>query len=354
MPTDKQVPPGSRVAVIGAGVAGIMAASTLKQAGVEVDLYEKEERAGGHLNRWHHLFPGREEASLVREGYLQQLREHSLSLMLSAEVKAIVREPEGPAGGRFRVTTAAGDSRDYGAVLLATGFRLFDAALKEEYGYGIYPRVLTSPELEQRLSPRGAGLDTETGPPKRVAFVHCVGSRDAKVGNRYCSRVCCITGVKQAMAVRERYPGCEVINFYMDLRMFGSGYEELYQEAQEVHGVNFIRGRVSEAAKTLGGAIQVKAEDTLLGRPLKVTVDWLVLLVGMEPSLSAELLASLALESDQAGFVASRDKFLQPGQSSADGVFLAGACGGPASLPESVNQARAAALSVITYLNRKG
>jgi heterodisulfide reductase subunit A len=160
--------------------------------------------------------------------------------------------------------------------------------------------------------------------------------------------------VKQAIAVRELYPECEVLNFYMDLRMFGKGYEELYQEAQEKYGVTFIRGRVSEAASTISGAIQVKAEDTLLGVPLKVEVDWLVLLVGMEPDLQTIRLAdTLGMQRDSSGFLNGSNVFLFPGCSSLEGVFMAGSCTGPASIPESVHQGRAAAVSVVQYLSRK-
>jgi len=154
--------------------------------------------------------------------------------------------------------------------------------------------------------------------------------------------------------VKELYPDCEVMNFYMDLRMFGLGYEELYQEAQEKFGINFIRGRVSEAAPTFDGAIQVKAEDTLLGRPLKVKVDWLILLVGMEPDkMTAQLADSLGVETGSSGFFEGENKFLKPGCSKVEGVFIAGACTGPSSIPDAVNQGRAAAVSVLEYLSGK-
>ncbi|HNZ68507.1 MAG: FAD-dependent oxidoreductase [Prolixibacteraceae bacterium] len=342
------VNPKKRVAVVGAGVAGIAAAVALKRAGVDADVYEKESGPGGHLTRWHALFPGRENAATVLQGFLNEVKENRLDIRTGTLVTDIRKE-----NGLFRVTTGSGECSEYGAVLLANGFRLFDAARKEEYGYGIYPRVITSPDLEKRMEDPATGLLIHNQAPKKVAFVHCVGSRDAKVGNRYCSKVCCISGVKQAIAVREQYPSCEVMNFYMDLRMFGSGFEELYQEAQEKYGINFIRGRVSEAAPTLDGSIQVKAEDTLLGCPLKVTVDWLILLVGMEPGIPGSLHDSLGLERDDAGFAGCRNKFLLPGYSSVDGLFLAGACAGPATIPDSVNQGRAAALSAIHYLNGK-
>lgn len=334
-----------RVAVIGAGVAGMSAAIALKRAGVEADVYEKESDPGGHLSRWHALFPGREDAATLLGGFLHDVKENGLEVRTSTTVSGVERE-----NGRFRLTTTSGESAGYSAVILANGFTLFDASRKEEYGYGIYPRVITSPDLEKRMEDPETGLLISNKAPERVAFVHCVGSRDAKTGNRYCSRVCCITGVKQAISVKEQYPDCEVMNFYMDLRMFGSGYEELYQEAQEKYGINFIRGRVSEAAMTIDGRIQVKAEDTLLGRPLKVSVDWLILLVGMEPGIPGSWLESLGVEPDMAGFGGSRNPFLLPGHTSAKGVFLAGACAGPASIPDSVNQGRAAALSVIHYL----
>jgi heterodisulfide reductase subunit A len=338
-----------KVAVVGAGVAGIAAATVLRKLGIETDVFEKEESPGGHLKKWHALFPGRNEAPAVLEGLLKDIESNGLSLRLNSEVTGMTRE-----NGAFRIMTSNGADTAYTAVVVAGGFTLFDASRKEEYGYGIYPRVITSPDLEHRFNDGGEGLLIQGKHPGRVAFVHCVGSRDAKVGNHYCSRVCCITGVKQAIAVKEAYPGCEVINFYMDLRMFGSGYEELYQEAQEKYGITFIRGRVSEAAQNMNGTVVLKAEDTLLGRPLKVTADWLVLLVGMEPDTGTGRLANgVGVGYDQAGFLEGNDKFLKPGVTSAEGVFIAGACGGPASIPEAVNQGRSAAFSVLRYLNGK-
>lgn len=127
--------------------------------------------------------------------------------------------------------------------------------------------------------------------PSRIGFVHCVGSRDEKVGNYHCSKVCCVTAVKQAIEVREILPECEVFCFYMDMRMFGPFYEELYRESQEKYNVNYIRGKVSEAALTINGRISVRVEDTLAARPLKMEVDMLVLMVGIEMAKTGTLLA---------------------------------------------------------------
>ena len=120
--------------------------------------------------------------------------------------------------------------------------------------------------------------------PKTIGIVHCVGSRDEKVGNFYCSKLCCVTAVKQAIEIREHLPESKVFCFYMDMRMGGAYYEELYREAQEVWGVNFIRGKVSEASESINNKLVVKVEDTLAGRPLKMELDMLVLMAGMEMS----------------------------------------------------------------------
>ena len=117
--------------------------------------------------------------------------------------------------------------------------------------------------------------------PRRIGFVHCVGSRDEKVGNRYCSKVCCATAVKQACEIKQQFPDAVVYCFYMDLRMFGRGYEDMYLEAQKKYGVIFVRGRVSEVSEDKDGHLFVKAEDTLSGKPLRVTLDLLVLMAGM-------------------------------------------------------------------------
>jgi heterodisulfide reductase subunit A2 len=337
------------VAVVGAGVAGISAALALKESGVEVEIFEKETSPGGHVNQWHTLFPDRESASEL----ITRLAEETLSLHISIRTGTEVVSVE-KSNGHFTVTTRQGMPEKFRAVVISSGYQLFDASLKEEYGYGRYPYVITSADLEKRFDQGEEALHVGGKKPGKVAFVHCVGSRDAKAGNLYCSKVCCITGVKQAMAVKKLYPECEVLNFYMDLRMFGMGYEELYQEAQEKYGINFIRGRVSEGAPTRSGAIQVKAEDTLLGVPLRAEVDWLILLIGMEPApQTVQLTATMAMQRDSSGFLRRQDPLIKPWNTREEGVFIAGACCGPASVPESVTQGRAAASAVLNYLSRK-
>ena len=188
--------------------------------------------------------------------------------------------------------------------------------------------------------------------PKRVGIVHCVGSRDEKVGNLYCSKLCCVTAVKQAIEIREHLPESEVFCFYMDMRMGGALYEELYREAQESWGVNFIRGKVSEAGETIDGRIVVKVEDTLAGRPLKMDIDMLVLMAGMEMSDGGrKLAAGSGLKTGENRFFLTADHHYGNNISNLDGVFLAGTCVAPMNVTETISHARAAVSEVMDYFN---
>ena len=238
-------------------------------------------------------------------------------------------------------------------MVVATGFTLFDARLKEEYGYGIYDNVVTSADLEQMFN-RGEVSLTSGNRPRRIAILHCVGSRDEKVCQRHCSKVCCVTGVKQAIELKELFPEADVFNFYMDIRMFGPGYEEMYRRAQLEHNVHFIRGRISEVSPTIDNRLQIKAEDTLTGRPLKMGIDMLVLLIGMRSNdMNPSLVAESGLRSQGSGFMQPKDSFLGNVESNVEGIFYAGAITAPKNVGESLNEGTAAALASIKWINRE-
>jgi heterodisulfide reductase subunit A len=253
--------------------------------------------------------------------------------------------------GAFEIITSKGITIQARSIVIATGYDIFDARKKEEYGYGIYDNVITSAELETLFS-EGKKITTRDGKtPKRIGFIHCVGSRDEKVGNRYCSKVCCVTGVKQAIEIREMLPECEVFSFYMDLRMYDRNFEELYYEAQQKWGVNFIRGRLSECAENPDHSLVLKTEDTLTGRPLKMTVDMMVLLAGFVPRPETKQLAhmlGLGIGSD--GFLLSADEHFKDNCTAIPGVFIAGAVKGPACIVNTMADARATATEVGGYL----
>jgi heterodisulfide reductase subunit A len=241
-----------------------------------------------------------------------------------------------------------------GAIIVATGFDPFDANLKPELGYGTYPNVITTLEFERLSSASGPtkGKITLNGPePKDVVFIHCVGSRDQTVGNPYCSRVCCMAVAKQAHLAREKLPDARVTVFYMDVRAFGKGFEEFYDRVRE-EGAIYRRGNPSEIYKR-GDKLVVRAEDTLLGEPVEVEADLVVLAVGMVPRVDAEEVAELLrLPRSGDGFFLEAHPKLRPVDTVVEGVYLAGCCQGPKDIPDAVAQAKAAASSAIVLMAR--
>ncbi len=330
-----------KIAVIGAGPAGIEAASLLATQGLEVVIYEKEGQPLHNLTDKAYLFPNFADAQEVSKEILAKLSTPRLTLKADTEVTQL--QPQAATNG-WLVNGEA-----YNAVLLATGYSTFDAHRKEELGYGIYPGIHTSLEMEKMLR-EGKIVNTIGDTPRRIAFLQCVGSRDEKVGNHYCSKLCCVTAVKQAIEVKKLMQQCEVYVFYMDLRMWGQHFEELYLQAQSDYGIKFIRGRISEAGGTFDRKVQIKAEDTLMGRPLKLTVDLFVLMVGMEASRGTRNLGMQTAIGGDYGFVQSVDPHIADNLTAQSGLFVAGSCKRPMTLTDSLIDARSAAYEVLKHL----
>lgn len=327
-------------------MAGLAAAGALAGFGAETVLFESEESPAGHVKDWAKLFPDRRAAPEVT-GHLTEALGDAVEKRFGSPVTSVK-----PIGGVFEVRAQGNDPLLVHAVVMATGFDLFDASRKEEYGYGIYHNVITSAGLEEAFR-SGRPLLTSSGKtPGRVALIHCVGSRDEKAGNLYCSKVCCVTAVKQAIEIREQLPECEVFSFYMDLRMFDRHFEEMYIEAQKKWGVTFIRGRLSECAENPDHTLVIKTEDTLAGRPMRITVDLVVLMTGMVPRRSTgPLAASLGLNTGSDGFLLPHDGHFAANATTIPGVFLAGTGKGPAGIAESIADGRSAATAAWKYLN---
>lgn len=332
------------VIIIGGGVAGMEAAKQLSGQDIEIILLEKQTQLGGHLVDWDRLFPNRRDSHEVLD-YLTRGISAQTTVNLGSEITAIRKE-----GNAFQVTLSDGKVFSGDAVLLACGYDLFDARKKEEYGFGIYENVITSAELEIFLRKNKQANLFEGIQSKRVGIVHCVGSRDEKAGNLYCSKLCCITGVKQAIEIKELLPDAEVFCFYMDLRMFDRGFEETYFEAQQKWGIHFIRGRLSEASENPDQSILVKVEDTLTGLPLKMSVDLLILLVGFVPRKETRDIAQkLGLPEGEDGFLIPQDIHTGSNKSNVPGVFLCGTLKGPGSIENTISDARAASLEIINF-----
>jgi heterodisulfide reductase subunit A len=262
------------------------------------------------------------------------------NIFLNTEIYSINRLKD-----RYNLILSNGVTVSTRYILITTGFELFDASKKEEYGYGIYNHVITNADLEQWFNGH-SDERIDSSSINSVGFVHCVGSRDEKAGNTQCSKVCCITAIKQAMEIKEMYPNSQVYCFYMDLRLFGKKYEDFYTKAQRDYGIHFIRGRVSEVGENIEGKVVVKAEDTLSGRPIRVTLDLLVLMSGMACCKDSSLASSLGLSIDSDKFLKSSDNILHITSSPKKGVYYAGACTGPKTVPETLAEARSAVLEI--------
>ncbi len=330
----------NKVVVIGGGPAGMAAAGKLQDFGYDVVVIEKKAEVGGHLNKWYKVFPDFTDASEIVANLKQDLgRTRILN-------NATVTRIEGSAPN-FKVTASTGEEIDAEAILVATGFKHFDATFKEEYGYGIYDNCITSVELDAML--KAQSVKTRNGKaPKKVAMVHCVGSRDEKVNNNYCSRVCCTNGIKVAIEIKQQNPDCEIYCLYMDIRVFGRGYEELYRTSQQNYGVQFLRGRLSEAGEKNDGSLLLRLEDTLTAKPMRLTVDLLVLMVGMEGNAELADVAGLTVGCDR--FYATAHQQYANNASHRKGIFLAGAATGPKAIMESITDGRSAAAEIASFL----
>ena len=333
------------VIVIGGGVAGMQCAAELATQDINVTLIEKDSDIGGKVRGWHKLFPTFTPADEVLSGLRHKMAITS-NITIKTGCQATKITPH-------KVTLSSGEEFSCDAVVIATGYTLFDARIKEEYGYGIYDNVITSADLEEMFN-KGDVRMKDGSTPRRIAILHCVGSRDEKDCQRHCSKVCCVTGVKQAIELKQLYPAADVFNFYMDIRMFGPGYEEMYREAQQRYNVHFVRGRISEVSPNIDNRLQIKAEDTLTGRPLKIGVDMLVLLIGMRSNdLNVSLQDDSGLRRQDSGFMQSKDSFLHNTESNVEGIFYAGAITAPKNVAEALNDGATAALSVTAWLNKQ-
>jgi len=246
---------------------------------------------------------------------------------------------------------------EVGTIIVSTGFDLFDATKKPEYGYGEFSNVVNIGEIERMLSSAGPTQGNIVRPsdlqkPKKMVYIQCVGSRD-ELTNNYCSRVCCMTAIKQARMIRDK-TGIDIYVFYIDLRTFGKGYEEFYESTAKA-GVTFIRGRVGEILQDDETQnLTVRGEDTLLGKPIQLTnVDLVVLSTGVVASASTDSVAhALNLSLSPDGFLLEAHPKLRPVDSFNDGIFVAGMVQGPKDIPDTVAQAKAAASGAMALMGR--
>ena len=336
----------NKVLIIGGGPAGLEAARSAAELGGEVILLEKRERLGGTPDRenyaklTHHW---RDASEAMGELAAAVTGNANVQVKYQAEVK----EMSGSAGN-FNVKIEAGgvaESLDAGAVIIATGFQHFDPGRATQYyNYYSFPDVITLTDLEKMLKEHNVVRPSNGAAPKKIAFIQCVGSRDRQIGNEYCSKVCCGIASKQAIELREQLPDSRVMIFYIDMRMYGYWENEIYWKAQEQHKVNYVKGVISEVLKK-GDQLLIRGEDTTMSRPMEVTMDLVVLSVGMEPSAGTRAIAQLmGVTQNKFGFIeAGGAGGLDTVATSVPGIFVAGAAAGPADLSDSISMAGLAA-----------
>ncbi len=343
--------------VVGGGIAGIQAALDIADAGFQVYVVERQARLGGRVAQLFKTYPTMESVADLLHPRIERLLAHPrVKVLTESQVIEV-----GGYYGNFEISVQAGGGSEpemidltVGTIVVATGHDLFDPHLKPELGYGVYPGVITSLEYEQLISedgPTGGELLVEGKKPEDIVFIQCVGSRDRQLGRPYCSRICCMYTAKHAYVAREKAPDADVSVFYMDIRAYGKGFEEFYDEVRE-SGVFYRRGSPSEIIKR-GDKLIVRAEDTLLHQAIEVPADLVVLAVGMQPNAGTAGVATLLRLSNSAdGFLAEAHPKLRPVETAVAGVYLAGTCQGPKDIPDTVSQASAAASAAMVPLMR--
>jgi heterodisulfide reductase subunit A len=247
---------------------------------------------------------------------------------------------------------------EVGAIIVATGFDLYDKENMAEYGFGKYADVLDGLQFERLCSASGPTQGQILRPsdhkePKEVVFIQCSGSRDPENHCAYCSKICCMYTVKHAMLYKHHVHDGQAYIFYIDIRSGGKGYEEFVQRAVEEDGVVYLRGKVSKVFEE-NGKIIVWGVDTLTGKHIEIAADMVVLAQAMRPSKGAQELAKkLKLALDKDGFLAEAHPKLRPVESVTSGMFLAGAAQAPKDIPEAVAQASGAAAKAIAILSQE-
>ncbi|HQL70384.1 MAG TPA: FAD-dependent oxidoreductase, partial [Bacteroidales bacterium] len=240
--------------------------------------------------------------------------------------------------------------------IVATGFKLFDPLKISRYSYGSAKNVITSMQMERQLAPTRP-FHTILRPgdgkvPDKLAYVLCAGSRDDSVGNPICSQICCMYSIKQAQLLMGALPMADITIYYIDIRAFGKGYDEFYEQAVSM-GVRFVKGKIGKITEKPNGNLSLRYEDIATGKLKEADHDMVVLSVGVTANAEAgNLFEGKKLELDVLNYVAQPSPLLSPSKTNIEGVFVAGTATGPKDIPDSILSAGAAAGEAISYLNQ--
>ncbi len=328
--------------VVGGGIAGMQAALSIADHGFPVALVEKQDRLGGNLHWLKNTIEGTDLQALLADTVAQVEKHPKIEVHLETRVKDAFGQV-----GRF-ISTLKTEGKDpftasHGAVVLATGGT---QAATTSFGYGSHPAIVTQKELEIGLAE--AGIDPQK--MSAVAMVLCVDSRQEP--RNYCSRVCCPTALKQALAIKQTSPQTAVYVLYRD--MMTCGFMETYYTRARQAGIIFIPCTVEDKPEinNAGDTLQIRVKDPIIGAPLEIDVDLVVLATGIEPQLPAELAAFYGAHTDSNGFFEPADFKWRPVDALAEGVFGCGIALSPRSVIEAIATAQAAAQRALRILAR--
>ena len=373
--TEPEVEIKDSALVIGAGVAGMTAALTLANQGFKVYLIEKEDKVGGYVRRLYKLYPTMEEASKIIGPIIEAVKNHkNIKLLTSTTVEEVVGYV-----GNFNVIVAKKGEKiplDVGTIIVACGGLNYEP-VKGLYQYGVYDYVITQLQLDQLLR------EGKLGKPERVVMIQCVGARKGEIrgyelesfpksdtakllgkvlkakkeeGWPYCSRICCMNAIKNAILIKTVSPETDVIILYSDLRVYKE-YEDFYSKSRdlEVKFIKFLEIITPEITQTPDKRLKVLAYDMLAGREAEFVADWVVLSTPLTPHKDEIMLARmLKIPISPDGFLMEAHLKLRPVDTTMDGIYLAGVASGPKDIPETITSAKAAAArAAILMANKK-
>ncbi len=340
------------VLIVGGGPAGLAAAHSLATVGRDCVIVEKEDKLGGApiLSGYAKLVPTGEWAKDAIGGMVKRVEDvASVRVVTGATVTDFKGTP-----GDFSATLSNGENLQAEAAILCSGFTHFDSVNKPEWGFGTYPDVVTTTQVEQMISSgKGVRCPSDDRKPERVAILLCVGSRDRQIGREWCSKICCTVSSNLAMEIREELPDCHVYIYYMDIRTFGLYETKYYWRSQEEFKVKYIKARIAEVTSD-GDKLIVKGEDTLVKRPITIPFDMVVHAIGMDPNVDNPVISeTFGIDLEENGFVDIANRYGAMGETSRPGVFVAGAAIGPETIDDSIAQGHAAAMAVLSGLEEQ-
>jgi heterodisulfide reductase subunit A len=336
------------VLIVGGGPAGLAAAHSLATVGKQSVIVEKEDKLGGApiLSGYAKLVPTGEWAKDAIGGMVSRVEgEENVTILTGTTVTEFDGNP-----GDFHARLSNGDTVDVEAAVLCSGFTHFDSVNKPEWGFGTFPDVVTTTQVEQMISSgQGVKCPSDGRQPKRVAILLCVGSRDRQIGREWCSKICCTVSSNLAMEIREELPDCHVYIYYMDIRTFGLYETKYYWRSQEEFKVKYIKARIAEVTSD-GEKLIVKGEDTLVKRPITIPFDLVVHAIGMDPNVdNPEISDVFGVGLEEHGHIEAANRYGAMGQTR-PGVYVAGAAMGPETIDDSIAQGHAAAMAVLSGL----